>query len=481
MPQAVRLVLVLGLLASATARAEGTAVWLEGQPDPTLVRVSHYLDADQAAPTTTWSDRDQAAVDALEQELAAVRPLLDVFDGELQILRRLEAAVEAVGDLQEEDRALLHDARAFQGLAAARYYQAALATDPSAEPWRLELPDGSVVNRLFADAIAVDAETLPSAEVVPDDDARLAYQEVRARLLVVPDAAVEATDLPPGGLLVVDGVANPTGRARVLPGEHRVRIEQDGAIRLQQIVRLDSGASLVLPTPADGVELRAFGQALDGSAAVPLPPRVRTSLEALEQPVTLVVQERGQPVQYRVVDGAAIPLVAADPGSPTRTRRDSGLSVRAGLSAAWLYDGEWYLQNASAGAPEATATVNGLAPGLHLGLEQRWGLLAVGLGADARYSLGQWQDLRVGETDWRLRLYPHLAAGLPWVQLTAGAWLPWRVGLGARAHLPLAGPVELDAGLLTGPGPGYTAADGSDFQPTTALSAWGGLSVRLGG
>jgi len=150
------------------------------------------------------------------------------------------------------------------------------------------------------------------------------------------------------------------------------------------------------------------------------------------------------------------------------------------LGQAWVYDGEWYLLNASSGAPSAKATVNGGVPGLGLSAQLRRGLLAASAGLDARYGVGDWQHLPVGTGSWRTELYPHLGVGLPWLQVTAGAWFPWRLGLGARAQVPLVGPLELVAGGLGGIGLPITRDGGQpSFQASPSFAAWAGVGVRL--
>lgn len=477
-----RCLLALLLCTPLTARADGTAVWLSGAVDPSVVSASTYLTADELGAAAPWGADDDTARALLASELDAVRPLLDVFDGELQILRRLDAAIEAVTVARAEDRDLIHDARTLQGLAIDRYYQDGLATDPDAGPWRTTLPDGVggtlVVNRAWVDAIALDPETLPDATLVPDDDARLGYQDVRARLLIAGDATIAAVDLPAGGSLVVDGVPAPAGRARVLPGEHRIAVVDDAGIRLRQTLRLAPDQTVDLPVPARTDELQDLARQLDGSSAIVLPPRVATTLARLDGPVTIVVGDRRSPVVYRVDRATALPL---DTGSTARApgREDSPLGLRAGLGLAWVYDGEWYLEHAAEGAPEAVATVNGALPMLSLAADARLGAVALSAGADLAVGAGQWQRLQVGETSTRLRAHPYLAAGLPWLQATVGAWLPWRLGVGARAHLPLPGPMELTAGGLYGLGLQYTDDNGDTFVPAGAWSAWAGVGVRL--
>ncbi|MDP6931464.1 MAG: hypothetical protein QGG40_01050, partial [Myxococcota bacterium] len=79
-----------------------------------------------------WSEQDDGAIATLGQELEEVRPLLEVFDGELEIIRRLGSALSDVQVIRPEDRDLVFEALAFQGFSIHRYFQDTLATDPTA-------------------------------------------------------------------------------------------------------------------------------------------------------------------------------------------------------------------------------------------------------------------------------------------------------------------------------------------------------------
>lgn len=470
--------IVAPTLVAAPAEAAGTAVWLSGRVDPSALPDARHLDPDQLAPDLSFSSRDAQAIAFLASELEAVRPLLDVFDGELQILRRLDVALDTVELLREEDRDLVFRARALQGLAAWRFFGEEL-TAAEAATWRVSLRDAAgveqIANRAWADAIALDPDRLPTADILPDDGARQAFQALRARMLILPDATVVVPDLPSDSRLVVDGRAQATDRARLLPGEHRIAIESEAGTRQRLRQRLDGGQTLRVQAGVTAADLRAAAFGLDPKASTALAPILAERLASLDAPVTLFVSGETGTRRYTFDQGVATPTERA----PNERAAPSRVVLRGGLSAAWLSDGEWYLQHAADGAPHTVGTVNGLLPGMHLGAQANLGPVALGLGLDGRMGVGEFQSLRVGDAEpQRVRLYPHLSAGLPWLQATVGAALPWRAGLGARAHLPIAGPLEWSSGFLYELGVTIPRPESEAFDPQDALSAWTGLSFR---
>jgi len=66
------------------------------------------------------------------------------------------------------------------------------------------------------------------------------------------------------------------------------------------------------------------------------------------------------------------------------------------------------------------------------------------------------------------------------VQLTVGPQLPWYVGVGARAAVPIAGPLGLYGRFVYGVGVPLDRESAEAFQPQPALSASGGLLVDFG-
>jgi hypothetical protein len=461
----------------APALASGTAVWLSGTPDPSAVPSATLLTPEAAAPGAEWTERDQRALDQLKAELAAALPLLDVYDGELQIMRRLESAVSDVRVVRPEDRDLLYRALVFQGLATFRYFPGTIGSDNSAAAYRSEI-DGQAEIRAWVDAVALDPDRVPDEATLPDADARFAFQEARARLSLTAPAIVRVASLEPGSSLVVDGKAATTNEARVQPGFHRVAVQADGVWRGTWTRRLDSGETWALVAPATSDELRGVGvELLAVPSQLKLSPAAQARLEALEGPVMLVVTGRNEPEIYDVSGGVASRRVSPENAA------DDGMSLhgRVVVGGAWVYDGDFYLQHFGEGAPWVKDTVNAGAPSFLAAVELELGPLAVSTGVDLTLPLGEWHDLPVGDGTMRLRAFPHIAVGIPFAQVAVGAWLPWRVGVGPQVHIPLKGPLELTGGYVFGLGIERNRDDGSVFKPDRAQYASFGVGGRFGG
>lgn len=462
------------VLALSVAAWAGTAVWLDGAPDPAALPGYTPLSLEAAAPGEPWTEADQRAIGFLAEELAAVRPMADVFDGELQIMVRLGAALADVRAVRAEDRDLIYAALAFQGFAVHRYFQDKLGTDPAAAPYRVQI-DGRVEIAPWVNAVALNPERLPSLSDIGDQAELLAFQELRARHLLTQPATVAVTNLPPSGRLLVDGRESAADRARVLPGEHHLALVVDGRIEARSVRWVAPGESVSLTAPSTPAELRALGQTLAGA-----PTQARLSsaqlatLERLEPPLALVVPGRRGPLVYDL-SGAELRLRVEEKSGDT-----DRFVARGALGAGWLYDGEFLLQNHADGAPESVGTVNAFTPWLSVGAELRpLPSLAVGAGLDLGLPVGDWHDLPVGDDTVRLRAYPHLALGHPVAQLTAGLMLPWRLGIGPRVHLPLGRVLELQGAYVYGLGLDRPRESGPEFEPSDCQTAWLGLGARL--
>ena len=462
---------MLALLASSSWA--GTALWLNAPPDPSRSAGLTAISIEQATPSAGWTEADSRAIGFLREELAGVRPLADVFDGELQIMLRLQTALSDVRVIRPEDRDLVYDALLFEGFAAHRYFQDKLATDPAAAPYRVTVGDAVEV-AAWVNAVALNAERAPTALDLADPDALLAFQELRARHLLRPTATVTATGLPAGGRLVVDGREAAVERTRVPAGHHRVSLTVEGSIRARAVVTLEPGQEYTLVLPASGDDLRALAGTLQDVDTLDLDPGVLARLEGWEAPVALVVSSKKSLQRFEVQDGKAVRVVEP-------TEAGAGLLVRATLAGAWVTDGDYFLQNAEDGAPGSVATVNAFAPTAAVEVEWRTqGRLAGAAGVDLGLPLGDWHDLPVGEGRLRLRAYPHLAVGLPLAQLSVGLMLPWRVGLGARVHVPLGDHLELGGAYVYGIGVNRERDAGPTFEPTDAQTAWVGVGGRFG-
>lgn len=469
----IALLLALG----GAALADGTALWLSGSPDPNVTPELSASTPERFAPPAAWGEADHRALAHLQEELSAVVPLKDEFDGELQIMRRLEGALGAVDLVRAEDRDLAWRALVFQGYAVHRYFQDTLASDPAAQPWRQ--PVGTdVAIAAWVRAIALHPERVPTSEELPDEPQRVAFKELRAWLLLQPPATVLAQGLPPGASLLVDGRPTPTARALVPAGVHDLALAVDGAVVQRLRVDLAPGATQVLPFLAPAAQLSALAEPLDqAEGPVLLAPEVVARLDTAQGPVVLVVPGRKEPRRFSVVGSSAVPMDQA----PATSGGSAALVLAGGLGGAWVYDGNYVLQNPE--APETVGTANAGAPLLSVGVGGELGAFALGLGLDAALPLGEHHDLPVGEGRMRARLFPHAAIGHRLLQVAVGPLLPWHLGVGPRLRLPLpdlrSGPVEVVASYTHGIALDMTADDGSAFTPGQARLAWVGVGGRL--
>lgn len=457
---------------SATAQA-GTAVWLEGTPSPSLTPDDTARLPAQVAAAPVFGESDTAAVRTLASEVQACRPLLDEFDGELAILRRIEGALDGVEVVRPADVDLVWQALVLQGLAVHRYFPDRTVAEASSAA-AVRTVGGAAENRPWLDAIALDSARLPSEAELPDPDARIAYQELRARVLLQPPATVELTGLPDGAVLLVDGGAVGGSRAQLVPGRHRLTVEVEGRIHLRERLELDPGATASVPYRAVARELAAVAPSLRAArGAVALPVAVVQTLDTLEQPVSLVVQGKRGPRVFRVVDGLASPL---GQGAP-ETSQD-GLQVGVSGAVAWVYDGDWLLLNAGDGAPEEAATVNAAGGVLGVDLKLPAGPLHVGAGTDLVLPFGPHHTLPSGDQELRLRVHSYGALGWGPLQATVGWWSPWHIGVGGRATIVLHEHWALTSVYIHGFGLERPRDDGSVFSPAASRAGW--VGVRWG-
>lgn len=470
----------LSLLWMGTALAGGTALWLEGPEDPAVTPGQQIVTPADIAQSAHWTEADARAIAHLSAELAAVGPLKDEFDGELQIMRRLETALSDVAVLREEDRETAFAALLFQGYAVHRTFQQALASDPKAEPWRVRAGNQTEV-RAWVQAVALHPDGEATAALIPDEPQRLAFQETRARLLLRPPATIEAQHLPSDARLVVNGLPAATHVAKVLPGEHRVVLQGPDGIRARASLQLGSEDQAVLTWTAGMADLAALADELrSGPPGAVLSGAVVASLDPLDAPLTLALPSKRGALVYEVSGNAASLVVAPAKGPSQGSEARVSMGAAAGLG--WFYDGDFLLQNLPDGAPATQGTVNALAPTAHLGTDLVLGPFAVGIGLDGQLPTGEFHDLPVGDSRLRLRAFPHLRLGIPEAGLAVGALLPWHLGVGPRLNIPLAGDGALE---LTGAGTlgiGLEQARGGDapsFSPSQAWTGWLGLGTRF--
>lgn len=458
-------------LTLAEAMADGTAIWLSTTPDPTLDPSATHIPATDLLPAPAWTDEDARAIENLAAELAEVEPLLDVFDGELQIMLRLEQALSHIEAVRPEDRDLIYRALLFQGLAVSRYFQDGLATESGAESYRTVITR-EVEVRPWIDAVAFDPQREPGLEEIPEEPELLKFQEVRARHLLRTTTPI-SSQLPPGARLVVDGQEAVGDTVQALPGRHWVSLTIGGQLvaRAQALTEKSGPFSFQRPVLSPDLEALAEGMSA-GSASIALSAATQSALAALEAPVLLHTGEGRRLQTYMVSGDHATPWIE-------EATTETGLGWRLSVGTGWLYDGDFYLQNASDGAPGEVSTVNAITPLLSAGLEWQLGMPVIGVGVDTLLPTGEWHDLPTGDTRIRIRPYPHLSAGIEHLQVTAGVLLPWHIGVGPRAHLTLVESLGLTmtGAYIYGIPLSLSHEDGSTFTPETSQTAW--LSIGI--
>lgn len=462
----------------ATPAWATTAVWLQGTPDPSVTPGATLATPADVAPAPYFDDLDRPDIVALRAELRAVRPLLDEFDGELAIIRRLDLAVSAVDLLPSDDVELLWRALVLQGLAVHRYFPD--LTSEEAKAAGVVIQRGSQVeNRPWAEALALLPDRVPGEVAIPDSAARLAFQEQRARAVLQPPVTIEVQHAPGGAEVVVDGMTSGEGEVRVAAGKHRVAIKVGDKLQHHTVVDVEPGATLTLThhaSPADLADLAALLSTVDGP--VPLAPAVTARLEELEDDVLLIVPGKRSPRVFTVVDGQAVPRDAASPGAAS-DGGGGGFWVLAG--AGLVYDGDYLLQNAAAGAPEEVATVNAASPVVGIGARLPVGPVHVGGGLDVSLPVGEHHTLPSGEGTLRLRAHPHAAVGYGPAALTVGWWTPWHIGLGVRATVPLGDRLGVQGAYVHGIGITRARDAGPDFEPAASRVGWIAAVARFGG
>lgn len=473
------------LVAAALAQEPGSQVLLSGSGGLATAGVEGGgVDASSWFQDAAWTVDDDFLLTALGGELAAVRPLAMAFDGELEIMGRLQAALDPVTALStEDDLDMVYRALVFQGFAVHRYFQDQLSEDPAAAPYRTLVLDQAAVAP-WAAAIALAPDRSPDLEDLPEEPQRLAFDALRAQLRLAPVAKVSVVGLAPEALVRVDGVAHPAGDSelRLVPGPHWLSVWVDGVQVLRTRIAAEPGETVTVAGPWGKRELAALrSELLAGGDAVALPPAFLARLEPLEPPVVLTVPDGpGGPRAWKVVGGAAIPhAVEADSGDgPSWLQPSKGVGARVSLGGGWLFDGDYYLLHAAEGAPATRATVNSVPFTAGVSANAWSGLLAVGAGVDLLLPFGEHQTLPSGEKDVRARLYPHVSAGAIFFQVTAGWLFPWQLGLGAVAHVPLGERLSVSLHGLYGKGWTLDRSPDPDFDASDSLSAWVTLDVR---
>ncbi len=474
------------LLLASTALAD-RVLWVT-PPDPaSSATVARTLPGSTSAPLDSLVTGGVPAIqgdaiDALRTELAEVRPLAEVFDGELQIMARLSKATEDVHVLRSpEERNLLRRALLFQGFAVHRYFQDKLGTEAGAAPYRTGTGADARVTA-WLDACALLASPTNFAdEDLPEQAERLAFDDAQAHCQAMPSATFIVGAMAQGAELRIDGVkieGGPGVRVRVIPGRHLFHVAVGDTLLLAEDVRIKAGADAIVSAPFGPTELAELrGLVGSGSDGWSLPLAAQVPIQGLGEPVYIASPNGERTHLLRVDGGVATRVKLRPPDDEARPR----LVGRATLGGGWMSTGDFYLQNLDDGAVRDKYTVNAGTPAASLAasLETKW--WSVGLGVDGQLTVGEFHSLPTGDTDTSVFLYPHVAAGLPWLQMTVGPYFPWYVGVGGRARVPIVKPIEaFVAGVYGVPVDRPRDEGDPTFEPLPLYSAWAGVSVRVG-
>ncbi len=474
------------LLLAAPALAD-RVLWASPPDDTSAAAVARTVPGSTSAPleslmTGGAGPLSRGEIALLAAELDQVRPLADAFDGELQIMARLSKATGDVSILRsEEERNVLRRALLFQGFAVHRYFQGKLATESAAAPYRTV--DGTEAwATAWLDACALLAAPLGvKPEDIPEPAERLAFDAAQAHCQAMPGATFILGDLASGAEVRLDGVKIEGGsgvRVRMMPGRHLFHVAVGETLLLAQDVRIKAGADAVVSAPFGPAELAELrGRVASGADGWEVPAAARLPIAGFGEPV-YIATPAGDKTSLLRVDGTVATAVRIR-ASEEETR--PGLVGRATVGAGWVSTGDFLLQNLDDGAPADRYTVNAGTPAASLSLALESKLWSVGVGIDGQLALGEFHTLPTGESDTAAFLYPHVAAGLPWAQVTIGPMFPWYLGVGGRARVPLFGPIELFASGVYGVPLDRPRDEGEPtFEPLPLFSAWGGVTVRVG-
>lgn len=438
---------------------------------------------DLRAAAHRWSAADDDAYAALDAALRDVRAFETKLDGELIIMEDLEAAIDAIRIIRDEnDLAKMFSALAYQGFAVDRFFADTLESDDRAAPYRTDLT-ADVVELPWVDAVAL----APDREVTPYDISeapqRLAYTQVQTQVNNALPARLVPVDFPDDATVVVDGrpadVAT-TGIVTVPPGRHFVHVERNGTIIEAYVVRLQAGERREISNSIDEQAWVNFLRDFDGGNTPPASPPswLMPSLEALGGEVWLAAEEsRG----IRVWKLSPTAITEETLKLTSVAGSDSAMwTPWARVAGGWMTSADFYLQDPENVEPTAAA-VNAWTMSVAVGLDANVGPLRVGAGIDVQTPMGADHLALTGDGAMRVRPTPHLAAGIPALQVTAGFMFPYHVVLGATTSIPLVSGAELRAGAVWGPGPSMTRDDGSTWEGSAVGMAWTGIGWRIGG
>ena len=423
--------------------------------------------ADPAQVAARWSALDKAVEDA--------RPFETRLDGELVIMRDLQGPLDRLLLVRnQKDRDAWFSALAYQGFAVDRFYGDALATDPEAAEWRVELESGAVEAPWF-DAVAI----APKKDVTPYEIAeapqRVAYGRVREQAGRVLPASLDVSGLPEGTLMV-DGMAvddGGTGTVRVPAGRHLVHLEKDGALLARWDLRLPAAGNETLSVAVSQKDVLGWLGRLE--AGGPVPDGLTTLIESVGGELWVARAGKKDAEVLRVA-GGAVTSVELTPMSTGADDDADGFSVATGVAVGWFQSGDFYLQD-PANAPHETATVNALAPQFSLEAAYDVGMLRIVAGGDVYVPLGEFAIAKTGASQLRARPSPFVGAGVSVAQVTAGWVFPYHPAIGVRSALPLSGALELRVAGTVGLPLERARDDGSVYRSEPL----GILTVGIGG
>jgi hypothetical protein len=480
------------ILISPASRAT-EVVWLR-PPTDAVAAAALGVEAGAERGPLTPLDLRVAASDATAADVAAIRGLTEALrdvhqfdtrlDGELLIMNELEPAISRVSLLRDAaDRDALFAALAYEGFAVDRFFAGELATDDRAAPQRVTI-DGKAWIRPWLDAIALD----PSHVITPYDVAeapqRVDFGRLRdddARLL----PAVLNPVVPADVALRVDGVdvdVGPSGALEVRPGRHLVAAVRGGRVLQRWDVRLapTERADLALDLP--DTDFKAWIASFATGTPAPPPPALGPALAALGGSVWVVAPDVGPAGSVFEVGPAGVVAHGGESPPDKKAREagdlDGGLVAAVALGGGWAGTWDFYEQDPT-NVPATAAAVNAPSLGGSVDLGWRAGWIRVGAGVDALYTVGAYHVAAYGDNETRLRPYPHVELGIPWVQGTVGYVFPHNAGLGLQGEIPLAAsPLDLRLASIYGVRGARTRPDGSDWTGRPLIMAWGGVELH---
>ena len=172
-----------------------------------------------------------------------------------------------------------------------------------------------------------------------------------------------------------------------------------------------------------------------------------------------------------IVDKPRPSTVEAPPAS------SPALEVRVGALGGWFASGDFYLQDPT--VPRTRGTVNAVTIGGFASVEVPVGAARIGAGLDVHVPLGELHVARTGDTETRVRPIPHIAAGLPWLQVALGWVFPYHPAGGLRGRVPLTERLDAHAMAWASPAFDRQRADDSVYEGGALFTAAAGVGLRF--